>query len=164
MIKRVFSVLVLAMMAMHTAQAETIELSYQAVTHVRESHAAPVLGREDHVVGIAAFRGIAIFAGGDIAVHRYDGWFDLTDGSGPFHGYALWRFDDGSELTAAYEGEARNIGAEGFHVEARIHGVTGTGRFAGASGDGGFSGRRLDPIDKGGSAYLNGTLSLTLPD
>ena len=150
-------------LAMQVAHAETIDLSYQAVMHVHTSHAAPVLDQANHVLGIAAFRGIAIFADGDIAVHRYDGWFDLTNGSGEFHCHALWRFEDGSEIKAAYEGRARQANTGDIEVEAKLHDVSGTGRFVNASGEGGFAGRRLEPIDKGGSTYLNGRLTLETP-
>ena len=162
--KQVLAGVLLLFIAIPPLNAEPLELSYQAVMHVRDSQSLPVLDRSDQVVGIAAFRGLAIFSEEEIAVHRYDGWFDLTDGSGPFHGYALWRFEDGSELTAAYEGAARRLGPDAIAVEAQFHDVTGSGRFAGASGEGTFSGRRLDAIDKGGSTYLNGILTLTMPD
>ena len=144
--------------------AASIKRTYQAVMHVRDAHASPVLDRPDHVVGVGAFRGLAIFKDGDVAIHRYEGWFDLTKGSGKFHGYALWRYDDGSELTAAYDGSASKTSNGVFQVKARFHNFGGTGRFAGVSGDGSFSGRRFEPIDKGGSTLLNGTLTLTLPN
>lgn len=141
-----------------------IEQAYRAVMRVRESHAMPVLDRSEHVVGIGAFEGVANFADGQVASHRYEGWFDLSDGSGRFHGYALWRFQDGSEIRAVYDGCARNLAAERFAVTARVHDVTGTGRFAGASGEGDFEGHRLEPIEQGGSTHLTGTLRLRLPE
>ena len=136
--------------------------TYQAVMHVRDSHAQPVLDRPDHLVGIGAFRGLATFKNGDVAIHRYDGWFDLTKGSGKFHGYALWRFENGSELRAAYDGLATHTTDKAFRVKARFHSFEGTGLFAGVSGEGSFEGRRFEPIDKGGSTLLNGTLELKL--
>jgi len=138
--------------------------TYQAVMHVTDSHAGPVLDRPDHVVGTGAFRGLAIFRNGEVAVHRYEGWFDLEKGSGKFHGYALWRFEDGSELRAAYDGSASKSNNSDFEVKARIYDVKGTGRFAGVSGEGSFAGRRFEPIDKGGSTLLDGTLTLKLPN
>ena len=141
-----------------------IEHHYEAAMQVRQSHALPVLDRSEHVVGVGAFEGTANFADGQIATHRYDGWFDLTDGSGKFHGYALWRFQDGPEIRAAYDGDARNLGAEGVEVGARFRDVSGTGRFAGASGGGTFQGRRFEPLDQGGRTSLTGTLRLRLPD
>lgn len=136
------------------------ELSYRATMHVRESHALPVLGRATHVIGIGAFEGQADFADGQVASHRYEGWFDLVHGSGRFHGYALWRFEDGSEIRAAYDGAARNAGAGSFAVTARFRDLSGTGRFADAAGDGGFQGHRVEPIEQGGSTHLTGTLNL----
>ncbi|WP_108660327.1 hypothetical protein [Acuticoccus kandeliae] len=144
--------------------AETLERQYQAVMHVRKVETIPVFGASDHVVGIAAFRGLAVFDDEEVVLHRYEGQFDIRDGSGPFEGYALWRFDDGSEITATYKGEAHEVSANDFEVSATFHDLRGTGRFDGAVGGGAFSGRRIDPIDQGGSTYLRGTLTLTLPD
>ncbi|WP_419909454.1 hypothetical protein [Hoeflea sp.] len=160
---RLFLSALLIVTAIGVAHAETLTLEYQAVMHVRSSSATPVLDNASHVVGIAEFRGLAIFEGGEVAVHRYDGWFDLVDGSGKFHGYALWTFPDGSELRAPYSGAAMATSDGGVTVEATFEGFTGSGRFAGVHGDGGFSGRRLDAIDKGGSTYLQGTLAITQP-
>lgn len=140
----------------------SVKQTYQAVMHVRDSHAGPVLDRPEHIIGTGAFRGLAIFGNGDVAVHRYEGWFDLTKGSGKFHGYALWRHEDGSELRAAYDGSASNTGNNVFQVKARFHDFEGTGKYSGVSGEGSFEGRRFEPIDKGGSTLLNGTLMLEL--
>ena len=145
------------------AQAETVEHNYEAVMHVRSTQALPVLGDTSHVVGIAEFRGLAIFEDGKVTIHRYDGWFDIDDGSGSFHGYALWTFEDGSEIRAPYSGKARPAGMNGVQVEAKFESVSGTGRFEGATGTGSFQGRRLDAIDKGGSTYLKGKLTITMP-
>jgi len=164
MIARPIAVLWLALLPAVPAAAGEVSLSYQAVMHVTASHAAPVLGDASHLVGTGEFRGLAIFPEREIARHRYQGWFDLTGGSGRYEGYALWRFDDGSEIRAAYYGTARSVAAADYEVQARIKDISGTGRFAGASGEGSFSGRRFDAIEDGGTTYLTGTLSLRLPD
>jgi len=141
-----------------------VSFSYKAVMHVTASHAAPVLGDVSHLIGTGEFHGLAIFPENSIALHRYQGWFDLANGSGRYEGYALWRFDDGSEIRAAYDGSVRSVAAADFEVQAWFHDVSGTGRFAGASGEGSFTGRRFEPIEAGGSTYLTGTLTLKLPD
>ncbi len=151
------------LMAIQVSSAQTIERKYEAVMHVRTSHNLPVLENKDHIVGIAAFRGLAIFPNDDVAVHQYEGWFDLTKGSGPFHGYALWTFQDGSQITARYAGSARKVGEEGVAVAAKFDEISGTGRYRGVKGSGAFAGRRLDAIDKGGSTYLQGKLTLDMP-
>ena len=147
----------------HLAVAGEVTLNYDAVTVIRAAQTMPVLDDKSHVVGTGAFRGLATFEDGAQALHRYDGWFDLTDGEGPFHGYALWTFDDGATIRAEYAGEAFGSGPHGVGVRAEITSLTGTGRFAGASGTGRFEGRRLEPVEVGGVTALKGSLSLTLP-
>ncbi|MCF3934535.1 hypothetical protein L1787_14085 [Acuticoccus sp. M5D2P5] len=145
------------------ASADPVERAYRALMQVREVETIDVMGDTDHQIGVAAFRGLALFDDGEVALHRYEGGFDLTDGSGHFYGYALWRFDDGSEITARYEGEARAEDPNDFEVEARIADIRGTGRFEGAVGSGTFAGKRIDPIADGGSTFLRGELTLSLP-
>jgi hypothetical protein len=143
------------------ANAAEMQLAYEAVMHEEKSRAAPVLDDKKHVIGIAAFRGIAIFPEDELVSHRYDGWFDLNDGSGMFHGYALWTFADGSTLRAIYEGEASGEADGSAEVSMQFRDFSGTGRYESVSGDGSASGRRLEPINKGGNTYLKGTLKLS---
>ncbi|MEO1274221.1 MAG: hypothetical protein AAFV96_02160 [Pseudomonadota bacterium] len=154
-----------AMLPAGAAWAETLRLTYDAVTVITRAEVHPVLDSETHVVGTGAFRGLALVEGGGVARHRYEGWFDLTAGSGPFHGYALWVFDDGSEIRATYEGRAEGVdgGAQGARFTAAFVEVTGTGRFEGARGTGGFEGRRYDPVEAGGATHLEGHIDLVLP-
>ncbi len=78
------------------ASAADITLSYQAIVHATEVHDIPVEGLSGRAIGIAAFRGLAIFEDGRIANHWYAGHFDFHEQSGPFAGEALWVFEDGS--------------------------------------------------------------------
>lgn len=162
MLRSFIGVLVL-LSSLTMAKAETVNHHYEAVMHVRSTEALSVLDEPSHVVGIAAFRGLAIFEGGTVTVHRYEGWFDIKNGTGSFHGYALWTFEDGSEIRAPYNGTARPAGSDGVQVEAKFDKISGTGRFEGATGSGSFKGRRLDAIDQGGSTYLKGKLTITTP-
>ncbi len=152
-----------AMMLAVPAWAGEMNLTYQAVMQVRSSHAMSVLDEAAHRLGIGAFKGLAIFPGGEVAAHRYEGWFDLKDGSGRFLGYARWQFDDGSTIWAKYDGTVRMMTSTNFRIEARLYDISGAGRFAGASGEGGFQGRRVESIESGGSTYLTGQLRLDLP-
>lgn len=161
---RILATLIMCVVTMSPGYGAELTRTYQAVMHVRDSQAQPVLDHADHVVGTGAFRGLAIFKNGDVAVHRYEGWFDLKKGSGKFHGYALWRYDDGAEIRAAYDGLATRTGTGVFQVRARFYDFEGAGRYAGVSGEGSFEGRRFEPIEKGGSTLLNGTLILNLPN
>lgn len=156
--------LMLAALVPAVGSAAELELNYDAVTFIRDVAARPVLDNEAHVVGTGAFRGIATFTDGAVAVHRYDGWFDLVDGVGPFHGYALWVFEDGSELRAEYEGGVTGTTANGVTFHADFTSVSGSGRFEGATGNGSFDGRRFEPLEVGGVAKLSGVLNVTVAD
>ena len=48
-------------------------------------------------------------------------------------------------------------------VDARFHGFSGSGRYAGVTGEGTFEGRRLEPIDQGGTTHVTGTPSIEAP-
>ncbi len=161
---RTISALLLLSMPVSAAWAEEMTLAYQAVMHAHKSRAAPVLDNKMHQIGIGQFRGIAIFQDEQIALHRYDGWFDLIEGSGPFRGYAQWTFDDGSTLSARYDGKVGMVAGDDAEVSATFHDFTGTGRFEQVQGTGGFTGRRYEAIKKGGATHLNGTLILQTGD
>jgi hypothetical protein len=141
-------------------RAESLDLSYEAVMHVREVHAVQIFDDPQHVVGVGVFRGLAKFPDGEIAVHRYEGWFDLTRGSGTYHGYASWRFPDGSELRARYRGTVDKVSEDRFDIRATLDDLTGTMRFDGATGTGTFEGRRIEALEVGGATYLNGSLDI----
>ena len=168
MLFRVLAVFALVALPFMAAGAAELKLNYQAVMHISKSEALPVLDNKKHLMGVGAFRGIAIFPGdqpgdrpGDqIVRHEYDGWFDLLEGSGPFHGYVRWRFSDGSTLSARYDGAVKVVAADDAEVSATIRDFTVTGRFEGVKDQGSFAGRRFEPVTKGGTTYLKGSLTL----
>ncbi len=144
------------------ASAASSPITYQAVVHLTSEESIEVTADEKRRVGIAAFRGIAIFADGELADYRYEGTYDFRSGAGTFNGYAIWRFEDGSEIRATYSGEAVISGAGiKFSGSHQIDG--GSGRFAKADGTGKFTGRRIDAFEEGGDTYWSGTLALTSP-
>jgi len=145
-----------------TASAAEIALTYQAVMHTTEVHGVPVPGVAGREIGVAAFRGLAIFDDGRIANHRYVGHFDFQDQNGPIAGEALWVFDDGSTLRARYAGDAVAAGA-GITFTGSHSAVSGSGTYADAEGSGTFEGRRVDHLADGGDTYYSGTLDLTVP-
>jgi hypothetical protein len=145
------------------ARAADLTLSYQAIVHATEVHQIAVEGRPDHAIGIAAFRGLAIFEDGRIANHWYAGHFEFDKQSGPIAGQALWVFEDGSTLRASYAGKATAANGGGISFSGRHSAVAGTGAYEGASGGGSFEGRRVDHLQDGGDTYYRGTLELTLP-
>ena len=138
-------------------------LSYQAIVHTTEVHQIAVEGRPDHAIGIAAFRGLAIFDDGRIANHWYAGHFEFEKQSGPIAGQALWVFEDGSTLRASYAGKAIAADGGGISFTGQHSAIAGTGAYDRASGSGTFEGRRVDHLEDGGDTYYSGTLDLTVP-
>lgn len=138
-------------------------LSYQAIVHTAEVHQIAVEGRPDHAIGIAAFRGLAIFDDGRIANHWYAGHFEFEKQSGPIAGQALWVFEDGSTLRASYAGKAIAADGGGISFTGQHSAIAGTGAYDRASGSGTFEGRRVDHLEDGGDTYYSGTLDLTVP-
>jgi hypothetical protein len=144
------------------ASAGSLELTYQAVVHLAVEHHVDVTAAEKRRLGIAGFRGLAIFGSGELANYRYQGTYTFRDGSGSFRGVAVWHFDDGSQIHATYEGEAMASG-KGITFSGSQQVISGNGRFAGASGSGKYQGRRVDNLKDGGDTYWSGTLSLKIP-
>jgi hypothetical protein len=142
------------------AVAQEQTLTFQAVAHSTESHDMLVPGQPEHQIGIAAFRGLAIFPDSQIANHWYSGTFDFIKGSGGIRGYALWVFKDGAKISAAYNGTAKAVPGGGITFTAQYTDVTGTGRFANMRGEGTFTGHRVDYFKQGGDTYFTGTLKL----
>jgi hypothetical protein len=143
------------------ASAQEQVLDFQVVAHTTAVHSLPTPGRAGHEIGVAAFRGLAIFPGDRIASHWYSGNFDFVKGSGPIAGYALWQFEDGSRIEAAYSGEAKAAADGGITFSAQYKEVVGTGRYAGFRGEGTFTGRRVDFLKQGGDTYFRGRLTLS---
>lgn len=161
--KQLLSVLIWTILFLNYAVAEELNLAYQAVMHITEQHTITVLDEPKHVMGLAQFHGLAIFKDGQVVDHRYEGGFEVTPDAGPhFNGYALWRFADGAELRATYQGAAVQAG-DGIEFEAQFLTFSGTDRLQGVNGQGGFKGRRYDRLNAGGNTYAVGELRLTLP-
>jgi len=144
------------------AVAEQLNLRYQAVMHITNQHSISILNEPKHVMGLVQFHGLAIFTDNEVVDHRYEGGFEVTPTDTRFHGYALWRFADGAELRATYQGAAAAAG-DGIEFDAKFLTFTGTDRFAGVTGEGMFTGRRYDRLNAGGNTYAVGELNLTLP-
>lgn len=144
---------------LHPGNASPLELKYKAVVHLTEEHHIDVPSEDKRRVGLAGFRGLAIFENGDLANYRYQGTYDFLGADGTFRGYALWQFSDGSQLRATYTGEAVGSG-EGITFKGSHKNVVGSGRFQSMAGSGSFEGRRVDNLDDGGDTFWTGTLTL----
>ena len=115
-----------------SASAADITLSYQAIVHATEVHDIPVEGLSGRAIGIAAFRGLAIFEDGRIANHWYAGHFDFHEQSGPY------RRRGPVGIRGRLDGCARAM--PGRPLAAKGGGITFTGRHSDVTGTGAYDG------------------------
>lgn len=150
-----------------SAQAETVK--FKLTSYVAQTEAIPVGDVEGHIVGVFSRKGLVLFENGEVATFTNWGTLDLIKGKGPYQGYYLLTYEDGS--TAALK-------INGFHEPApggkglflyKITGeyTQGTGRFQGIKGTLSATGKSLTPYskekDSRGDVVFEGTATYTLP-
>ena len=135
-------------------------LKFRSFTHVTNVQTIDVGDVDGHVMGVNRQSGIASFADGSVATTYFTSFTDYIKGSGPAPvAYFNVTFEDGSVLWLK---TAATVVAEGNKslVKGTLTVVGGKGRYAGASGDGTFSGARLAPLVTGADLYLDLTVNV----
>jgi hypothetical protein len=113
--------------------AEEQALQFKLVTQrVGAPNELPEIG--GHKVTVGEYMGVATFADGRIAHKRFVDISDDTASSGSFKGYSTYTFENSDSLTLSYSGGWDGNGA---HGEYKV--ISGTGKFAGATGTGSFT-------------------------
>ena len=151
------SFVALALMASpETAFAEEMRLSFKLVVSPMEMNTIEPANLEGMMVGLGKYTGVAYFDDGRIASKDFLFNFDYEKGAGPFFGYSTYTFDDGSMITARFDGV--NDPSKPLHGDYTV--LAGTGVFEGASGSGTF-----DAVDNPweGANLLDGEFVLTMP-
>lgn len=135
-------------------------LKYRSVTHVTNVQTIDAGDVDGHLLGVNRQSGIASFPDGSVATTYGTVLTDFIKGSGPaIVSYNNVTFEDGSILWIK---TAAAVVAEGNKsiVKGTLTVVGGKGRYAGASGDGIFSGARLAPLATGADVYLDVTVNV----
>jgi hypothetical protein len=122
------------------AQAEDLE--FRAVVHVTSAQSQDVGDVEGHALSLVRASGIASFQDGSTATTYFIAQTDYTKHAGTDAGYANLTFDDGSVLWYKTSGAATVDGNRTI-FRGMITVIGGKGRFAGAKGEGGYTGARL---------------------
>jgi hypothetical protein len=139
--------------ALRPAHADE-SLEMRAVVHATSVQTQDVGDVDGHVVGVVRFSGIASFQDGSTATTTFVGTIDYVKGSGTNSTYNSLTFDDGSVLWYKTAGTATVDGTRSM-VRGSIAVLGGKGRFAGAKGDGGFTGARLVPLAAGADLFVD---------
>jgi hypothetical protein len=138
--------------AFRPAYAEDLE--FRAVMHATAVQTQDVTDVDGHVMGTARYSGIASFQDGSTAIAYFVAQNDYVKGSGPNTSYNSLTFDDGSVLWYKRTGMATADGARTM-LRGTIAVLGGKGRFAGAKGEGGYTGARIAPLAAGADLFLD---------
>jgi hypothetical protein len=124
------------------------------VMHATSVQTQDVGDVDGHVLSLARYSGIASFQDGSTATAYFVGQTDYVKGSGTNSTYNNLTFDDGSVLWYKTAGTATAEGARTI-LRGTITVIGGKGRFAGAKGEGGYSGARTVPLATGADLFLD---------
>jgi hypothetical protein len=156
-IKRIASVSILGFSTvLYAAACWGEELTWRAVWQINKAETLDVGDRAGHALGLGQADGLAFFENDEVATVVTTFINDLTGGSGVGKTYAVHRFEDDSTLVVTFSpavtADAETAGAafQGSFVFA-----SGTGRYAGISGNGSFSGRRFGGMSAPAQVYFD---------
>ncbi len=140
--------------------AETVKS--RTSTYLARIEVLPVGDVEGHIVGTFSRQGLSFYDNGEVAVYKNWGTIDFIKGNGPFQGYSLVTFQDGSTYTIKWQGTT-----EGSLYKLAGEFIKGTKRFEGIKGTFSGTGKALTPYSKEkgtlSDAYFDITSTYTLP-
>jgi hypothetical protein len=115
-----------------------------------------------HVVGFSDTPGLVFMtkgpASGEIGMRKAITYFDSVKGKGPFTGYYVYTFSDGSTMSTKAIGTSTPVdGGKRAAFDGTFEVTGGTGRFEGMKGKGTFKGERVGPRETGGDGYVDAT-------
>ena len=153
--------LLLVPVSIHAAEREE---RWSEVLYFTASSGLAIPGDEGRYVGVWEMRGVAQFGDDNVAKMRTGGTLDLRRGTGPYTGYVLYTFSDGSTKFGKIEGVITKPMADGGNVqEGTLIYEGGSGRYTGIHGSGTFRARQYGPASDGGETVIDVVASFSLP-
>lgn len=131
--------------------ADEQTLKFRLVTQRLDVKVATVPYDENHVIGVGEYAGVAAFEDGRIASKDFVMHFEDNAGSLTYFGYSTYAFEDGSTISARFDG----AGGKG-----KYSALIGTGIYDGVKGSGWF-GPVKEPWDK--ANLFQGEFQITTP-
>lgn len=144
--------------------AETMK--YRVSAYLTDIGFIPVGDAEGHLVGHYTRRGLAFFENGEVATYTHWGTFDFTKGIGPYMGYSIFTYEDGSTIVQKIQGPFEWAPGRKMRVFTGMgEFIKGTSRFEGIKGTVSFSGKEVTPSSKETKSdiYFDATATYTLP-
>jgi hypothetical protein len=142
----------------HAAKADET-LKYRAVMHGTSVQPQDVGDVDGHSLTLVRFSGITEFPDGTTGTGYFVGIADYTKGTGTGFTYTNLTLDDGSVLWFTQDQKTRVDGTKSI-FQGTIKVLGGKGRFAGAKGDGTFTGARTVPLASGADLYFDYVIDL----
>jgi hypothetical protein len=134
-------------------------LKYRAVMHGVSVQPQEVGDVDGHSVTLVRFSGITEFPDGTTGTGYFIGVADYTKGAGKGYTYTNLTLEDGSVLWFTQDQKTSVSGTKSI-FEGTVAVIGGKGRFAGAKGDGTFTGARTVPLAAGADLYFDYVINL----
>jgi hypothetical protein len=157
--KHLFVFSAITLLAVGAAAKADETLKYRAVMHATSVQPQDVGDVDGHSLTLVRFSGITEFADGATGTGYFVGIADYTKGNGKGFTYTNLTLDDGSVLWFTQDQKTRVDGTKSI-FEGTITVLGGKGRFAGAKGDGTFTGARTVPLASGADLYFDYVINL----
>jgi hypothetical protein len=124
-------------------------LKYRTVQHFASVQIQQVGDVNGHILGLVRIPGIASFPDGSTATSLVIGTYDsVSNSGGSGSGYSTLHFDDGSELWFKYSGTFKYTNPKVPQI-GTFTVIGGKGRYAGAKGEGTYTGEGTGPAANG---------------
>jgi hypothetical protein len=146
--------LVVALLSLGAAAKADETLKYRAVMHGVSVQPQEVGDVEGHALTLVRFSGITEFPDGTTGTGYFVGLADYTKGAGKGFTYTNLTLEDGSVLWFTQDQKTSVSGTKSI-FEGTVTVIGGKGRFAGAKGDGTFTGARTVPLAAGADLYFD---------
>jgi hypothetical protein len=146
--------LVAGLLSLSVAARADETLKYRAVMHGVSVQPQEVGDVEGHALTLVRFSGITEFPDGTTGTGYFVGFADYTRGAGKGFTYTNLTLEDGSVLWFTQDQKTSVSGAKSI-FEGTVTVIGGKGRFAGAKGDGTFTGARTVPLAAGADLYFD---------
>jgi hypothetical protein len=127
------------------AKAETMKYNY--TSQITKSEYVLYPDVKGHIAGVWERRGVAIFEN-EIASVELRGTLDYIKGKGPWEGYMITTFKDGSTFTQKFQGDSTSAPDGTKLLKGKGKYIKGTGRFEGIKGEISLNGRFITPLTK----------------
>jgi hypothetical protein len=129
-------------------------LKARSVYHILAAQTESLGDADGHTMSVIRGSGVVLLPDGGAVPSYFVSTTDYIKGNGPFTYYGDIAFTDGSVLWFKGNGDAVVEGSK-TALKAGLVIVGGTGRFAGAKGDGNMTGTRLQALATAGAEIYN---------